>query len=73
MTDKKQERMAKNALGLFLDAWCTVDGRDEDSTDSNCHHCEFANTNGVHCIAKTFVATTHYLDIYPHGCITKEV
>lgn len=73
MTNRKQERIAKNALGIFLDVWCSVDERDEDSTANNCHHCEFANPNGVHCIAKTFVATTHFEDRFPQGCMTKEV
>lgn len=48
-------------------------GRHEDSTNNNCHHCEFASPNGVHCTAKTFVATTHFEDRFPQGCMTKEV
>lgn len=71
MTDKKQERIAKSALGIFLDAWCSVDERGEDSTSNNCHHCEFEK-EGM-CLAKVFVHTEHFPDSYPQGCITREV
>lgn len=58
MTKNKQERIAKNAIGIFLDAWCTVDNRDEDSEDSHCHVCEFATDDGK-CLAKIFANTSH--------------
>lgn len=71
MTNRKQERIAKNALGIFLDVWCSVDERDEDSTDNNCHHCEFEK--GDMCLAKTFCNIEHYPERYPQGCLTREV
>lgn len=30
MTNRKQERIAKNALEIFLDAWCSVDERKQE-------------------------------------------
>ena len=72
MKDIKQERIAKNALGIFLDAWCTVDERDEDSTANNCHHCGFETDEGM-CLAKIFVNTEHFPERYPQGCMTREV
>lgn len=72
MTNRKQERIAKIALEIFLDAWCSVDERDEDSTANNCHHCEFVADDGK-CLAKTFKFTEHFPERHPQGCMTKEV
>lgn len=69
MTNIKQERIAKTALGIFLDAWCTVDSRDEDSMSNNCHHCEFEK-EGM-CLAKIFCNTEHYPERHPCGCGTR--
>lgn len=72
MTNRKQERIAKIALEILLDAWCSVDGRHEDSMDNNCHHCEFQTNDGL-CLAKKFKVTEHFPERYPQGCLTREV
>lgn len=67
MTSRKQERLAKNLISTFLDVWCSVDERDEDSTSNNCHHCEFED--GGKCLAKVFLYDVKYPDEFPHGHI----
>lgn len=72
MTNKKQERVAKMLLGAFLDVWCSVDERDEDSISNNCHHCEFETDAGM-CLAKLFVHNEKYSMEFPEGNLTVDI